>query len=34
MLERHGFQVAFHPFDGGHEIPPAVVSTLAAFLTG
>jgi phospholipase/carboxylesterase len=32
LLQRHGFQVAFHPFDGGHEIPPAVVSALGAFL--
>jgi phospholipase/carboxylesterase len=32
LLQRHGFQVGFHPFDGGHEIPPQVVSALADFL--
>jgi phospholipase/carboxylesterase len=32
LLERHGFKVAFHPFDGGHEIPPEVVSELRTFL--
>jgi phospholipase/carboxylesterase len=34
LLERHGYQVAFHPFDGGHEIPPEVVGALAEFLFG
>jgi phospholipase/carboxylesterase len=32
LLERHGFSVEFHPFDGGHEIPPPVVASLRAFL--
>jgi phospholipase/carboxylesterase len=32
LLERHGFAVEFHPFDGGHEIPPPVVAALRAFL--
>jgi phospholipase/carboxylesterase len=32
LLERHGYHVEFHPFDGGHEIPPAVVAALRAFL--
>jgi phospholipase/carboxylesterase len=34
LLERHGFAVEFHPFDGGHEIPAEVVSALRAFLGG
>jgi phospholipase/carboxylesterase len=32
ILTRHGFDVAWHPFDGGHEIPRAVVDHLRAFL--
>ena len=32
LLRRHGFNVSFHPFDGGHEIPPEVVSGLSDFL--
>jgi phospholipase/carboxylesterase len=32
MLERHGFSVEWHPFEGGHEIPPAVVSDLRTFV--
>ena len=34
LLERHGFAVTFHPFEGGHEIPPDVVSALGGFLFG
>ena len=34
LLQRHGYQVAFHPFEGGHEIPPEIVSALGAFLFG
>lgn len=34
LLERHGFQVTFHPFDGGHAIPPDVLEALRAFLFG
>jgi len=34
LQQRHGYQVAFHPFDGGHEIPPEIVSALGAFLFG
>jgi phospholipase/carboxylesterase len=32
LLERHAFTVSFHPFAGGHEIPPEVVSALETFL--
>jgi len=32
LLERHGYHIEFHPFDGGHEIPPEVVKALRAFL--
>src|SRR6185295_9267806 len=32
ILERHGFQVTFHPFEGGHEIPPEIVDELRGFL--
>jgi phospholipase/carboxylesterase len=32
LLERHGYQVTFHPFDGGHAIPPDVVEGLRKFL--
>jgi phospholipase/carboxylesterase len=34
LLERHGFSVTFHPFDGGHAIPPEVVRALDVFLFG
>jgi phospholipase/carboxylesterase len=34
MLERHGYPVQFHPFDGGHQIPRDVVSALADFIYG
>lgn len=34
LLKRHGFQVTFHSFDGGHEIPPDVVEALRGFLFG
>jgi phospholipase/carboxylesterase len=34
MLERHGYSVEWHPFDGVHEIPPTVVEALATFLFG
>ncbi len=33
-LEQHGFVVTFRPFDGGHAIPPGVVSELSLFLFG
>lgn len=33
-LEQHGFTVTFCPFDGGHAIPPVVVSELSLFLFG
>jgi phospholipase/carboxylesterase len=32
LLERHGYQVTFHPFAGGHAIPEEVVEALRAFL--
>lgn len=32
LLERHGFPVAWHPFDGGHDIPPEVVAALCSFI--
>jgi phospholipase/carboxylesterase len=32
LLERHGYQVDFHPFEGGHGIPPEVVEALRGFL--
>jgi phospholipase/carboxylesterase len=32
ILSRHGFPVTWRPFDGDHEIPPAIVRELAAFL--
>jgi phospholipase/carboxylesterase len=32
LLERHGYQVTFHPFEGGHGIPEEVVEALRAFL--
>jgi phospholipase/carboxylesterase len=34
MLERHGFSVTWRPFDGGHDIPPAIVEELRRFLFG
>jgi phospholipase/carboxylesterase len=34
MLERHGYPVEFHPFDGGHQIPSEVTSALATFIHG
>lgn len=33
VLEPRGYAVTWHPFDGGHEIPSAVISALRAFLT-
>jgi len=32
MLERHGYAVEFHGFDGGHGIPPEIVAALRRFL--
>jgi phospholipase/carboxylesterase len=32
LLERHGFAVTWRPFQGGHEIPAAIVADLATFL--
>lgn len=32
VLSAHGFPVTFFPFDGGHQIPPDVVSELRSFL--
>ena len=32
VLRPHGYPVTFFPFDGGHEIPSAVVARLRAFL--
>ncbi len=32
LLEKHGFPVTWRPFDGGHEIPPPVLSDLERFL--
>jgi phospholipase/carboxylesterase len=34
MLERYGYPVEWHPFDGAHEIPPVVVAALKTFLFG
>jgi phospholipase/carboxylesterase len=34
MLGLHGFAVTWRPFDGGHEIPAAVVRDLATFIDG
>jgi phospholipase/carboxylesterase len=34
LLERHGFPVTFHPFDGAHEIPPDVVEALSSLIFG
>jgi phospholipase/carboxylesterase len=32
LLEGHGFEVTWRPFDGGHEIPPVVVADTERFL--
>ncbi len=32
LLEKHGLPVTWHPFDGGHEIPRAVLSAVRRFL--
>jgi phospholipase/carboxylesterase len=32
LLEAHGFPVSWHPFDGGHEIPPPVLADAERFL--
>jgi phospholipase/carboxylesterase len=32
LLAKRGFPVTFHPFDGGHEIPPEVVGALATLI--
>jgi len=32
LLSRHGVDVAFHAFDGGHTIPRAIVDALGPFL--
>ncbi len=34
ILGHHGFAVTWRPFDGGHEIPAAVVRDLAMFIDG
>jgi phospholipase/carboxylesterase len=34
LLSAHGYPVSFFPFEGGHEIPPAVVTRLGQFLFG
>jgi phospholipase/carboxylesterase len=34
MLERHGYAVEWHPFEGAHEIPSSVVEALTSFLFG
>jgi phospholipase/carboxylesterase len=34
LLEKHGFAVTFHPFDGAHEIPPDVVVALSSLIFG
>jgi phospholipase/carboxylesterase len=33
VLTPHGYRVTFFPFDGGHEIPAAVVEQLGRFLS-
>jgi phospholipase/carboxylesterase len=33
LLEKHGFPVTWRPFDGMHEIPPAVLAEVAKFLS-
>ena len=32
LLEKHGFPVTWRPFEGGHEIPPAVLGDVNRFL--
>lgn len=32
LLEKHGFDVTWRPFDGGHEIPPQVLAEAERFL--
>jgi len=32
LLEKHGFSVTWRPFDGGHEIPSAVLADVDRFL--
>jgi phospholipase/carboxylesterase len=32
LLERHGFSVAWRPFDGGHEIPGPLLADVQRFL--
>jgi phospholipase/carboxylesterase len=34
LLERHGFTVTWRPFQGGHEIPVAIIEELRVFLFG
>jgi phospholipase/carboxylesterase len=34
LLERHGFTVTWRPFQGGHEIPGAIIEELRVFLFG
>jgi phospholipase/carboxylesterase len=34
LLQKHGFAVDWHPFDGGHTIPASIVAALRAFLFG
>jgi phospholipase/carboxylesterase len=33
-LERHGFAVTWHPFEGGHQIPRSVVEHVREFMFG
>ena len=33
LLEKHGFPVTWRPFNGAHEIPPAVLTEVAQFLS-
>lgn len=33
LLEKHGFPVTWRPFDGMHEIPPAVLAEVGQFLS-
>jgi phospholipase/carboxylesterase len=32
LLEQHGFQVSWRPFDGGHEIPAPLLPNITRFL--
>jgi phospholipase/carboxylesterase len=32
LLEKHGFPVTWRPFDGGHDIPPALLADAERFL--